>query len=184
MLNPLVVQSMTPTTGGFATSVWRVKTPVGRFALRAFAPHETAVLEREYIALRAADAAGLPIARVHALGTWHDRPSMLLDWVAGRPLLDALRAEPWRLVQLGQAFGRVQRALHQIPAPPELRADWMNWPRPAESAVAQRLHGLPRRTDRLLHLDYHPLNVMVDGAQVTAVIDWTNVHRGDPRADL
>jgi hypothetical protein len=36
----------------------------------------------------------------------------------------------------------------------------------------------------LLHMDYHPLNVMVDGGQVTGVLDWANVRVGDKRADL
>jgi aminoglycoside phosphotransferase (APT) family kinase protein len=33
-------------------------------------------------------------------------------------------------------------------------------------------------------LDYHPLNVMADGARITGVLDWTNARAGDPRADL
>jgi len=36
----------------------------------------------------------------------------------------------------------------------------------------------------LLHLDYHPLNIMTDGTRVTGVLDWENAHAGDPRADL
>ena len=34
------------------------------------------------------------------------------------------------------------------------------------------------------HLDYHPMNVLMAGATVAAVIDWTNAHAGDPRADV
>ena len=37
---------------------------------------------------------------------------------------------------------------------------------------------------RLLHLDYHPLNVMTDGRRMTAVLDWANARVGDPRADV
>ena len=36
----------------------------------------------------------------------------------------------------------------------------------------------------LLHLDYHPLNVMVNGGQVSGVLDWANARAGDPRADF
>jgi aminoglycoside phosphotransferase (APT) family kinase protein len=36
----------------------------------------------------------------------------------------------------------------------------------------------------LLHLDYHPLNVMVQGGVISGVLDWTNADGGDPRADL
>jgi aminoglycoside phosphotransferase (APT) family kinase protein len=36
----------------------------------------------------------------------------------------------------------------------------------------------------LLHLDYHPLNVMSDGRRITGVLDWANVAVGDPRVDV
>ncbi|HVB09814.1 MAG TPA: phosphotransferase, partial [Bacillota bacterium] len=37
---------------------------------------------------------------------------------------------------------------------------------------------------RLLHGDYHPLNVLTDGERITAVLDWTNAAAGDPRTDV
>jgi aminoglycoside phosphotransferase (APT) family kinase protein len=36
----------------------------------------------------------------------------------------------------------------------------------------------------LLHLDYHPANVLVERGHVSAVLDWANVCAGDRRADL
>src|SRR5205823_6314652 len=33
--------------------------------------------------------------------------------------------------------------------------------------------------DVLVHMDYHPQNVMVNGVRVTGVIDWVNADRGD-----
>jgi len=35
----------------------------------------------------------------------------------------------------------------------------------------------------IVHMDYHPLNVMVDGVQVTGVIDWVNTDVGDRHLD-
>lgn len=35
----------------------------------------------------------------------------------------------------------------------------------------------------LLHLDYHPMNVLTDGTHITAVLDWVNTMAGDPRID-
>ncbi len=35
----------------------------------------------------------------------------------------------------------------------------------------------------MLHLDLHPLNVMI-GRQGPVVIDWTNARRGDPAVDV
>ena len=40
------------------------------------------------------------------------------------------------------------------------------------------------RSPALLHLDYHPRNVLANLHSITAVIDWANVGVGDPRADL
>ena len=36
----------------------------------------------------------------------------------------------------------------------------------------------------MLHLDYHPLNVMTAGHRLTCVLDWANAAVGDPRADV
>ena len=35
----------------------------------------------------------------------------------------------------------------------------------------------------LVHMDYHPLNVMVQGVRVTGVIDWVNTDIGDRHLD-
>jgi aminoglycoside phosphotransferase (APT) family kinase protein len=184
MLNPLTVRTLTPATGGFATSVWRVETAQHHYALRAFDARGVPTLGREWLAMRAAHSAGVPVPRVHAVGTWDERPAMLLDWAVGQPLLDALRTSPREVVGLGIAFGRTQAAMHRIQAPPSLRGTWLDWPNPTEPELARRLHAIAPRADRLLHLDYHPLNVIVDAGRVTAIIDWTNAHRGDPRADV
>ena len=50
--------------------------------------------------------------------------------------------------------------------------------------MAERLTSVRLDTDRLLHLDFHPLNVLGERDQLTAVLDWTNAHAGDPRADF
>ena len=52
-----------------------------------------------------------------------------------------------------------------------------------KEAPAARLRETAPREDPLVHLDYHPLNVMTDGERVTGVLDWTNARAGDPRAD-
>src|SRR4030042_1376357 len=35
-----------------------------------------------------------------------------------------------------------------------------------------------------VHMDFHPLNVLSDGRNITGVVDWTNAAAGDARADL
>jgi len=167
---------MRPATGGYATSVWRIERAQQRFALRVFRAHEMHVLRREVAVMRAAAAGGIAVPRVHAIGLHEERPALLLDWCRGRPIID----QPW----LAVAFGRLHRHVHAVHAPPGVRADWMSWPRPPEPAVARLLAAVRPRADRLLHLDFHPLNVLGDGRSLTAVLDWTNAHAGDPRADF
>jgi aminoglycoside phosphotransferase (APT) family kinase protein len=178
------IHHIEPVTGGFATRIWRIETGQRRYALRAFRPDQIGTLRREWSVLRTAHGAGLPVPAVRALGTYDKSPAMLIDWCPGRTLLAALEAEPWRLLQLGRAFGRLQKRMHAIRAPSDLRGGWIDWPRTADAHVASRLRSLPLLADRLLHLDYHPLNVLFEAGQVTAVLDWTNAHAGDPRADL
>jgi aminoglycoside phosphotransferase (APT) family kinase protein len=51
--------------------------------------------------------------------------------------------------------------------------------------AGRSLRGLPGG-DRLLHLDWHPLNLLVDEArgEICGVVDWDNARAGDPVLDL
>jgi aminoglycoside phosphotransferase (APT) family kinase protein len=178
------VQRMQAATGGAATSVWRVDSGRRVYALRVFRADQASALQRELNALGAAEAAAIPVPRVHAVGTYDERPALLLEWCAGRSLVSTLEAQPWQVFQLGRAFGRLQAAVHVVRAPGGLRSGWVDWPAPAEPALAACLRSMQPRTDRLLHLDYHPLNVLAERGRLTAVLDWTNAHAGDPRADV
>jgi aminoglycoside phosphotransferase (APT) family kinase protein len=173
-----------PVTGGAATSVWRIEAGRSHYALRVFRAHERHVLEREQVAMRCARAAGLPVPRVFAIGTFDARPAQLIEWCRGRTMLDLLQRRPSDAVTAGLAFGRLQARLHRVTAPAGLRSQWIDWPAAAEPALAARLRGLSVVPDRLLHLDFHPLNVLVEGATPSALLDWTNAHAGDPRADV
>lgn len=60
---------------------------------------------------------------------------------------------------------------------------WIEWAGD-EPEIKARLYDLPSRKTALLHLDYHPLNVMADGSKISGVLDWANARAGDPRADF
>jgi aminoglycoside phosphotransferase (APT) family kinase protein len=60
-------------------------------------------------------------------------------------------------------------------------AAWLPRLAPAERRLSQRLP--PAARPRLLHLDYHPLNVLVESGRISAVIDWANAGGGDGRLD-
>ncbi len=182
---------LVPISGGQDTAVWRVERPGGPCALRVFRPEQRPVCDWEVAAMAAAAAGGIPVPAVYAQGLWRNRPALLLSWCRGRPLASELAARPWRLWSLGVAFGRRHAAIHALQAPPALQQapSWLERLGPPEAgdAAAARLRAalatLSRR-DALLHLDYHPLNVLADGRQITAILDWANARAGDPRADL
>jgi hypothetical protein len=113
----------------------------------------------------------------------------LLSWCTGRPLAEVLLGDPSdrpRIRDLGVAFGQVQAAIHALPPPTDLPTRASLWDASAvpDPTLASCLARQPARSPALIHLDYHPLNVLVEGNRVTAVLDWANARSGDPRADL
>ena len=177
----------TPISGGADTAIWRVAHGRQLYALRVFRAEQAEICRREIAAMRAALEGGLPVPGIQAAGSWRDRPALLLSWCAGEPLIRALQRRPGRVWNLGVQFGRMQAAIHAIaPAPaPELPpGSWIAWAGTDETALQTRLHAVAAGAAQLLHLDYHPLNVMTDGRRMTAVLDWANARVGDPRADV
>jgi aminoglycoside phosphotransferase (APT) family kinase protein len=149
--------------GGADTLIWRLESETGPVAVRLFRADQHAPAAREREALDAARAAGIPTPAVVAAGAWADRPVTVLEWCPGEPLLDRILATDADLESLGRAFGRTHAAIHRV--------------RPPSSWSA-------RSDSSLLHLDYHPLNVLVEDGRISAVIDWVNTRAGDPRFDI
>ena len=122
--------------------------------------------------MRALVDLGLPVPSVHAED--EETPALLLGWCQGMPILNEVKARPWRIWGLGVAMGRVHARIHEVAV---------------SEALAKALPSVPEietTHDRLslLHRDYHPLNVMTDGNAITGVLDWANVAVGDRRVDL
>ena len=90
---------------------------------------------------------------------------LVMERIEGPTMVDMGAARPWRVRSMGRELARLHESLHRLPAP-----SWL--------PKAPFGHG-----DRLLHMDLHPLNVLM-GAQGPIVIDWTNAVSGDPLADV
>jgi aminoglycoside phosphotransferase (APT) family kinase protein len=108
-------------------------------------------------------AKGYPVPAVEEVSD--DGLAMVMERIDGSTMVDALSRRPWRAGRLGRELGGLHRALHALEAP-----DWLD-----DAPVGPG--------DRLVHLDLHPLNVML-GPQGPVVIDWTNARRGDPSIDV
>jgi aminoglycoside phosphotransferase (APT) family kinase protein len=179
-------RSIVAVTGGADSQIWRVALPKGDVALRLLRANQQDVAVRERLAMDAARAAGLPAPGVRAVGEVAGQPVLLIDWLPGNPLLHAIHESPWRTWRLGWAFGEMQGRVHQIPAPAEVTSAthaWIDWANP-DPALATLLREQASEETVLLHLDYHPLNVLVRDGAISGVLDWTNAYGGDPRADL
>lgn len=173
-----------PVTGGATTAIWRVNWQGASYALRVFRPDQASVYETEIAAMQTAERGQVPVPTIVRRGMWQGRPVLLLSWLNGSPLIAAIQAHPRRIWQLGTAFGRMQAAIHHLDTPPDMDAKhWIEWAGD-EPELKARLYALPSRKTKLIHLDYHPLNVMADGEHISGVIDWTNARAGDPRADF
>ncbi len=178
--------SVEPVSGGSDTLIWRVAHRDRLYALRVFRAEQAEMCAREERLMRAARERELPVPHVYASAISKGRPAMLLEWCGGRPMGHELLARPWRVWPLGVLFGRAQARIHNLTAPEALLPpdrSWLEWLSPDDHALRSRLVATEPLRHRLLHLDYHLLNVMTDGRRVTGVLDWSNARSGDPRAD-
>jgi len=183
---------ITPVAGGWDNHLWRFVTADGRrHALRVYRAYEgrdpaaaAHTAANEAAAMNAARAAGLPAPAVEALSDYNGAPCFILEWMPGVPMLDALGSRPWRLERLGREFGRLQARLHR--ADPaglrELRAEDLRGIIPDEDLNQRVIRELSGRT--FCHLDYHPINVLVDKGKLSAILDFTPAAVTDLRLDL
>lgn len=200
VLKALGVNNLTeivPQTGGWGgTRLWRVQRrhAPADLLLRVFPHGASSLADREAIAHRAASQAGVPVPEVIACGVSGEHAALLLTWCRGQPVADSLRRTPGRAYDIGVACGETLALVHTIPGPVSPAAlsqgdsanDWVSWAGLHAArlrAVLKVRHpdGMP---SRLLHMDYHPENVLCDDVSITAVIDWANVCIGPPFADL
>ena len=179
---------VTTVTGGADSAIWRVENSDGKiYALRLLRPAQLNEARREVAVMEAVRQKKIAIPRVLAQSVWQERPVLLLEWCDGRTLIAEIQSRIGRIWRLGVLFGQTQAAIHQVIAPVELTQngdDWLAMVGTANPRLQAALATFNLRPDRVLHLDYHPLNVLIDGKRITGVIDWANAAAGDPRFDF
>ncbi|MGH9243379.1 MAG: phosphotransferase [Acidimicrobiales bacterium] len=118
-------------------------------------------LDREAAIIRHVREHGYPAPEVFdARG-----PDLVMERISGPNLFDDAAGRPWRLRSNARVLAGLHQRLATIPVP-----DWL----PAAE-------GIPG--DAVLHLDLHPLNVLVS-RHGPKVIDWTNAARGAAGAEI
>ena len=106
---------------------------------------------------------GYPVPAVEELSD--DGVDMVMERIEGTSMVATMTKRAWTISRQGRVLADLHRQLHELSAP-----DWLN-----DAPVG--------RGDRLLHLDLHPLNVMMS-SHGPVVIDWTGACRGDPTVDV
>lgn len=128
-------------------------------------------------------------------------PFFLMHFVEGELLLRRLVARPWTVCSTPWPLASTQLQLHAVPADGFPTSTGGSLSRQHEELLDLiRDHGLaglrsghdwlranlPRELTPpvILHLDYHPANVISTPSRGLFVIDWTEAELGDPHADV
>jgi len=106
---------------------------------------------------------GYPVPAVDHVSA--DGTELIMQRIAGPSMVAAIECRPWTVRRQGSLLASLHRRLHEIPAPDFVPA----------APVGDG--------DRLLHLDLHPLNVLI-GPDGPVVIDWSGAAGGDPAFDV
>ena len=108
---------------------------------------------------------GYPVPAVEEISD--DGSEMVLERIEGPSMVDAISKAPWSVRRQARTLADLHARLHEVTAPDFLR----------RAPVANS------EGDRVLHMDLHPLNVIVS-PKGPFVIDWSNACRGDPLIDV
>ena len=110
---------------------------------------------------------GYPVPHVHDA----DGPDLVLERLHGPTLMQAWQRAPWRIGHYARVLADLHDRLAAVPAP-----DWL----PAPRSLRETESG----GGSVLHLDLHPLNVILTADRGPVVFDWTNAAAGDPAFEL
>src|SRR5262249_51128805 len=105
---------------------------------------------------------GYPVPRIEDVRA--DGTEIVMERIDGPILMDHMIKRPWSMPATMRRLADLHDQLHDIPAP--------EWLRPLDPPG-----------DAMLHLDLHPLNVMLS-ERGPVVIDWGNACRGDGLTDV
>jgi len=159
---------------------------------------------REYSMQRFLRRLGYPVARVLLLEKstrYFGGPFLIREEIPGSTLLSALQSSPWKLWGQPAKMARLQCRLHRLSASAvqarcrplldrslaELaniiqQFNWHGFEPDLQWLLDHRPGPDPRPA--ILHLDFHPMNLIYKPDGSLAVLDWTEADFGDPHADV
>jgi len=128
-------------------------------------------------------------------------PFMLMQWVPGEPLLEFLLDHPLSIWSYPGYMAELQAQLNRLPVEDFPRPPGWHLPRNLASLKdivhedgfddmepgiewLQAQQPDPPAQQCILHLDFHPLNLMIYEGRFRAVLDWSDADVGDYHADV
>jgi aminoglycoside phosphotransferase (APT) family kinase protein len=119
-------------------------------------------IEPEARIMRYAADHGYPVPAVHDVRA--KGSEIVMQRIDGPLMMDLMVKRPWTMPRYASLLADLHDQLHRVPAP-----EWLGqW---------------PDGGDCLVHLDLHPLNVLMS-ARGPVVIDWSNAARGEALSDV
>jgi aminoglycoside phosphotransferase (APT) family kinase protein len=205
VLGAAVVDGLTRLSGGASRETWRFVADGRSLILQRQRGGDTRDMGVEADVLRAAAAAGVPVAELVAAATG-DTPVgasyMVLSAVEGETIARKILRDPefdGARSALPAQFGHALARLHSI-EPSALPAlvetdqvaqyratlDALEQPHPTFELAFRWLdaHRPPSTARTVVHGDFRMGNVMVGPDGLRAVLDWELAHIGDPMEDL
>ena len=85
-------------------------------------PGDTASLEREAVVLDAARARGVRVPATFGVTVVDGRPGLIMERISGADLLTEIGRRPWKVFAIGATCGHLHAAVHEVPAPPDIRS--------------------------------------------------------------
>ncbi|UII58183.1 aminoglycoside phosphotransferase family protein (plasmid) [Cytobacillus spongiae] len=164
------------------SSVWKVVLKEGSvLAVRISEKENLNRFKREEAIMKYVRKMGIPCPLVYRVENVAQHSIMLMEWVEGKTVFHHLLERPQESFGFGVKFGVMQAMLHNLPVhdfPYHISENWLKPKSDIEEELLSKCHN---EKHSLLHLDYHPLNVLIN---VDGVIDWANCSYGDYHLDL
>ena len=136
---------------------------------------------------------GITKVKCYGQATLGGRTGLILEKVEGKTLIALTTSNPGMAFRIPHLMAELQIQMHQthtdkIRSYRQMVLDALNseplsfLTEQEKAAAVSRISRMPDG-DSILHLDYHPDNIMSDGKTAT-IIDWMTAARGVPAADV
>ncbi len=201
-------EAPTPITEGYSTYIFRFRLGASDelaeesqrpLILRAYSSISgLPQLQHEAAVQRHMHARGYPVAEpllVEESDSLLGGPFMIMEQLPGRTLLDELFRRFWRIAHAPIEMAEMQARLHRMPVDGFLgpglghgeSGDFLTRQLQDLRDVIEehQLAGLPPPLQpSIVHLDFHPMNMLCRWRRCTGILDWCDSDVGDRHADV